>query len=115
MANLTVSQIVARAARELGKNPTGQGVNGAVSSDLTQAYNEVWKMLSRKGMITFGQSEDVPEEYCNPMVYLTANQRLSGVSADRYQRIKLEASNALGWLGSLKEGDWDNPTEVEDY
>lgn len=115
MADLTISEIVARAARELGKNPTGQGVQGSVSADLTQAYAEVWKTLSRKGLVTWGSSESIPEEYCNPIVFLVANQRLSGVSGERYQRIKAESATALGWIKSIKEGVWDNPEEVEDY
>lgn len=115
MADLTVSQIVARAARELGKNPVGQPVNGAVSSDLTQAYNEVWKMLHRKNLVTWGKTEKVPEEYCNPIVFLVANARLSGVSADRYQRIKLEASQSVPLIKTIKDGVYVNPHGVEDY
>lgn len=115
MADLTISQIVDRAARELGKNPTGQGVNGAVSADLTQAYSEVWKMLNRKNIVTWGSAENIPEEYCNPISYLVAAQRTSGVSLDRYQRIKAEAAGALNVIKSIKEGVWTNPTEVEDY
>ena len=115
MADLTISEIVARAARELGKNPTGQPVSGAVSADLTQAYAEVHRMLSRKGLVTWNNSDKIPEEYANAITYLVANQRLSGVSADRYQRIKLEVPEAKATIRSMREGIWTNAQEVEDY
>lgn len=115
MADLTIAELVARAARELGKNPTGQAVKGSVSADLTQAYAEVWRMLDRKGLVTWDNDEKIPEEYCNPMAFLVANQRLSGVSDDRFQRIKLEASRAVNEIKSIKEGIWVNTEEVEDY
>lgn len=115
MADLTISEVVARAARELGKNPVGQAVKGSVSSDLTQAYAEVHRMLDRKGLVTWSNSDKIPEEYCNPIAFLVAEQRLSGVSADRYQRIKLEAAKAVNEIKSIKEGVWVNDQEVEDY
>lgn len=115
MADLTIAELVARAARELGKNPTGQAVSGAVNSDLTQAYNEVWRKLSRKDLVTWSQTEKIPEEYCNAMAFLVAEARLSGVSQDRYQRIKIEAARALGEIRSIKEGVWVNNQEVEDF
>jgi len=115
MADLTVSQIVERAASELGKKATGQSIKGSVSSELTQSYQEVWKMLHRKGLVTWSQTDDVPEEYCNPIVFLTAAQRLSGVSNDRFSRISTQASRAVNIITSLKEGVWINPTEVQDY
>ena len=115
MADLTIAELVARAARELGKNPTGQAVSGAVSGDLTQAYAEVHRELSRKDLVTWSNTDKIPEEYCNPMAFLVANQRLSGVSGERYQRIKLEASQAINKIRTLKDGIWENDEEVADY
>lgn len=115
MADLTISEIVARAARELGKNPTGQAVSGAVSADLTQAYAEVHRMLDRKGIVTWSNSDKIPEEYCNPVAFLVAAQRLSGVSNDRYQRIKIEAATAIQKIKSISEGPFVNTQEVEDF
>jgi len=115
MADLTISQIVDRAAEELGKKPTGQAVSGAVGTDLTQAYAEVHRMLDRKGLVTWSNSDSIPEEYANPIVFLVANQRLKSVSGERYQRIKLEANAALKTIISMKQGIWTNPEEVTDY
>lgn len=115
MADLTISEIVDRAAEELGKKPTGQAVSGAVSADLTQAYAELHRMLDRKGLTTWSNTDSIPEEYANAIVFLVANQRLKSVSPERYQRIKLEAQGAFKTIQSLKEGVWTNTQEVEDY
>lgn len=115
MADLTISKIVDRAATELGKKATGQGTKGSVSDDLTQAYQEVWKMLHRKNLVTWSQTDDIPEEYCNPIVFLVAAQRLHGVSDSRFARITAQAATATNIIKSIKEGIWQNPTEVEDY
>lgn len=115
MADLTIAEIVARAAKELGKNPTGQAISGAVSADLTQAYAEIWRELSRKDLVTWSNTDKIPEEYCNPIAFLVANQRLSGVSGERYQRIKMEAAFSRAKISSMKEGVWVNTEEVEDF
>ena len=111
----TISQIVDQAASLLGKKATGQSVQGSVSADLTQAYNEVWASLSRLSLVTFSSTDDVPDEYARPMAYLVANQRKDGVSNDRYQRIVAEVPGALGAISTIKEGVWTNPLEVEDF
>ena len=111
----TKTQIVERAAQILGKKRVGQAIQGSVSADLTQSYNEIWTELNRRGIVTWGLSEAVPDEYVNHMAYLVANARTEGVSQERLVRIELKARDAEKKITYLKDGAWENPEEVKDY
>lgn len=89
----TTAQIRNQAAQKLGLLGTGQTLQSNISSDLDQAYLEVYGMIESKGLASWGTSTTaVPDSMVEPIVAWVAGIRATryAVDAARHQRIMLE-------------------------
>lgn len=88
---LTVEEIRDRAANELGILPLGQPLADQDDTNITQAYNEVYAYLKKRGLATWGSTADVPDDVSPYVVAMVAWSRVNGygVSNDRYKRLQL--------------------------
>lgn len=92
----TKAQIVDKAASKLGLKTGTLNLQADIETDLSKAYDEVWKTLDRINLVDWDSSESVPDEYVNPVVDLVAWERADDyqVSTERYSRLQLRAASA---------------------
>lgn len=90
----TVSEVVDRAANDLGILRLGQSLQAQDSTRINSAYNEVYAQLKTEGIATWTSTGAVPAEVVPHVAALVADNCLGtySVSNDRYTRIK----NAVG-------------------
>jgi len=93
----TATQVREKALKKLGVIATGQTTQAQISTDLDEAYVEVYAMLNALGLTTWDDDEDIPNEMVTPVVYLVAGIRKDEYSIpnDRYQRIKIDQDGAI--------------------
>jgi len=92
----TPAQIRDKAGAKLGKKALGQALSNKVSSDLDEAYNEVYARLKGENLVSWTSTGDIPDAFVNPVVDLVAYARVTdyGVAGERYARIATDASQA---------------------
>ncbi len=92
----TAAQIRDKAGFKLGVKDLGQALENSVSSDLEDAYQEVYSRLRDEDLVSWSLISEVPNELVSPVVDLVAFARADeyGVSGERYQRIAIAASQA---------------------
>ena len=92
----TAAQIRNKAASKLGIKAIGQTLENAVSSDLDEAYDEVYARLRDEDLVSWHSTAEVPDEVVSPVVDLVAFARADEykVNGEKYQRLMLAASQA---------------------
>jgi hypothetical protein len=72
------------------------------------AYDQVYATLKTRHLVSWAPSGEVPDECVNPVVYLTAAQRLSlfTVPLDAQQYILSQAATAVGDLTEVLALDY---------
>lgn len=79
---------------------------------LEEAYDQVYAVLVRKHLVTWGPTDSIPDEAINPVAAMTASSRLSffKVPPDTQQIILIEASNAIESLTEILSLDYVSDT-----
>jgi hypothetical protein len=111
----TAAQIRDKAGFKLGVKALGQALENSVSSDLDDAYTEVYNRLRDEDLVSWDISAEVPDEVVSPVVDLVAIARVDeyGVSGERYQRISIAASQAeIRIRRSLQDDYFTNENEA---
>lgn len=100
----TTAQVIEMTATRLGILGYGETLPSRINTDLNQAYTEVHAQLDIKSMATWDIDEDIPEEYVTHVVTLMAAARADdyGIPNDRYQRLMMAESKALGEILELQ-------------
>lgn len=113
----TKQQIRETAAENLGILGEGEVLPSYESADLDQAYAEVFAELQIRNLTTWSSTGNIPDQYARHVAMLVAEARAVKyqIPNDRYQRIKLEAEQALMRLQKLQARAKMGQTEIEDY
>ena len=92
----TAAEIRDKAGRKLGIKAFGQALENSVSSDLDEAYSEVYARLRDEDLVSWSEIADIPPELVSPVVDLVAFARVTdyGVSTERFNRLTIAASQA---------------------
>lgn len=103
----TQAEIRDRAANDLGILRLGQSLSAENATRIEEGYAEVYAMLVDQGLAVWAIANEVPDAIVQPVVSLVAENCLNtyGVSDVRYQRIKLEASQAEKKIRIFVEND----------
>lgn len=93
---VTRAEIANRALRRCGRLAFDQQAESSISNEALQAYDEVYDSLEELGIVDWGSTASVPNQYVFWVVALTAYSLADtlGVSTERYQRIAVDARNA---------------------
>ena len=110
----TKAEIRNRALRKLGKLAIGQTAESGLSSDIEDAYDQVYARLKARGMVTF-LSSSVPDEFVEDVVAITAFERAEGIPDSRYMRLRDDAQRALINISATIAGKWNNPRKPENF
>ena len=96
-----------QAARKLGLLGVGQTLQSEISTDLDQAYIEVFNALDAMNQAPWDVDDDVPDEYVPFLAALVADKRLVDYKTppERLALIKAEASDAWGAIRELNGSD----------
>ena len=111
----TAAQIRDKAGFKLGVKALGQALENSVSSDLDDAYTEVYNRLRDEDLVSWDVAAEIPDEVVSPVVDLVAFSRVDeyGVSTERYQRIVSAASQAeVRIRRSLQDDYFTNQNEA---
>ena len=107
--SVTAAEIRNKALKKLGKFGTGTIADEPKTTDLDQAYLEVYAQLSTRGLVTWDADEEIPDEFVHSVVALVADARKDEyrIPNDLYQRITLDArgDNTVvnpGAIGNIK-------------
>jgi len=114
----TAAEIRDKAGFKLGVKTLGQALENSVSSDLDEAYNEVYDRLRAEDLVNWDISADIPTDVVDPVVYLVAFSRAVeyGVSGERYQRIAIAASQSETRIRrSLQDDYFEDESEAKFY
>jgi len=111
----TIAEVRNRALVMLGKLPLGQTPTSTVANDMEDAYTQVYAKLSRKGMVTWGPSDSIPDEFIEDVTSLMAFERAEGIPGERYARISEAASRAFMNISSIISGEYNDPITYQDY
>jgi len=114
----TAAEIRNKAASKLGVKAIGQTLDNPISSDLDEAYAEVYTRLRAEDLVNWHITSEVPDDIVSPVVDLVAFARAVeyGVSGDRYNRIILAASQAETRIRrSLQDDYFTDESEAKYY
>ena len=100
----TATKLREQVAYRLGILGEGESLRAYQTADLDEAYAEVYAQLDVRDMATWDTDEEVPDEYAPHVVSLVAASRADayGIPNDRYQRIMMAESKALGDIKELQ-------------
>ncbi len=110
---VTRAEIANRALRRAGRLAYGQTATSELSNSALQGYDEIYDYLERLGIVDWGSTASVPNEYVPWVVALTAYNKADewGISTDRYARIAQDANAAEREIRRLFN-DYYTSTEV---
>lgn len=111
----TITEVARRALVMLGKLPIGQTPTSTQENDLIDAYNQVYSKLEQDKLVTWSSTDDIPDEFVNPIASLIAAERAEGIPNGRYQRLVLRASVATKEIAATINGEYVNPRRYTDY
>ena len=111
----TIAEVRNRALVMLGKLAIGQTPDGALSSDMEDVYDQVYKRLELAGKVTWSSTGSIPDEFVEDVTALMAFERSEGIPESRYIRIRDAASRASSTITSNVQGRWVNPRKYTDY
>ena len=109
------AEIVNRAAKRLGKLGSGQTLASNLKADLDQSYTEVYARLAVRNLTTWDETEDVPDEYAEPVVNLVAEKRITDFSVPPARAIEIAsfAANAIPEIKELQASNVYKTPEVD--
>lgn len=89
----TKAQIKTRALRRLRVLAAGETASTDIDDIIDAAYDATYAMLAEDGTVTWGSTDDVPDEAEYAFTTLVAAQCADefGVPEDRYRRLQAEA------------------------
>lgn len=114
----TAAEIRNKAALKLGVKGVGQTLENSVSSDLDDAYAEVYARLRDDDLVSWAFTAEVPDELISPVVDLIAISRVDeyGISGERFQRIAIAASQAaIRIRRSIQDDYFTDESEAKYY
>lgn len=111
----TKAELRNRALIMLGKLALGQTPSGALSADMENVYDQVYARLKSRDLVTWGTSDDIPDEFVEDITALMAFERSEGIPADRYARIANAANRAVSAISATISGRWVNPRRYTDF
>jgi acetyl-CoA acetyltransferase len=111
---VTRAEIANRALRRAGRLAYGQTAESTLSNAALQAYDEVYDYLERLGIVDWGSTASVPNEYVPWVVAMTAYNKADewGISNERFARIAQDANAAEREIRRLFN-DYYTTTEVK--
>jgi len=115
--SIPATEIRERALKELGVTATAQTTQAEISTDLDQAYVEIYGMLEALTLTTWDFDEEVPDEMILPVVYMVAAARVNAYSIpnDRYNRIRADAQASIGLIREMQASNVYRPPEATYY
>jgi hypothetical protein len=113
----TQAEVRKRALIKLGRGSRAQTPVSYLDSDMSNAYTEVYLRLQELDIAYWGQTSDVPDEVANHISALMAWSRVNdyGVSAERYQRLSVEAKTAEPAIRMMAVNQYRSVDEPEDF
>ncbi|NIX00700.1 MAG: hypothetical protein GWN13_21115 [Phycisphaerae bacterium] len=113
----TKAEIRDRAAHDLGILELNQNLQSQDDTRISDAYDEVYAALKRKGQATWASTGSVPDELTPHVAALVAENCLStyAVSQARFARIKEAARLAGLEIPELTASYYNDYTEAVDY
>ena len=94
--SVTRAEIANRALRRCGRLAFDQTAESSLSNEALQAYDEVYSRLEELGVVDWGSTAAIPNQYVFWVVAMTAYSLADalGISSERYQRIAVDAQSA---------------------
>ena len=111
----TKAELRNRALVMLGKLPLGQTPTAALANDMEDVYDQVYRRLELRGLVTWSSADSIPDEFVEDITALMAFERSEGIPDSRYNRIASAASRAVNSISAVISGEWTNPREYADY
>ena len=113
----TAQQIRETAAENLGILGEGETLPSYETDDLDQAYIEVYKELEGLELTAWVQTGTIPDQYARSVAMLVAEARAVKyqVPDARYQRIKIEAIEAMSMIRKQQVRNKMSVTRIENF
>lgn len=116
--SVTRSEIATRALRRCGRLSYNETANATLNADALQAYDETYAEFEEKGIVDWGSTAAVPNEYVFWVVARTAYNLCDqlGVSGERFKRISRDSDRAEQELKRIYHDPYTpNEIRVPDY
>lgn len=115
---VTRAEIANRALRRCGILPFGQATDSNRTNAALQAYDEVYAYLDELGVVDWGSTASIPNEYSFWIVALTAYNLCDDIAVpdSRYMRISRDATVAEANIRRVYSGAYTrDDIKVVDY
>lgn len=111
---VTRAEIANRALRRAGRLAYGQTATSLLTDAALQGYDEIYSFLFELGIVDWGSTSDVPNEYVPWIVALVAYNKADewGISNDRFARIQADAAIAERQIRRAFENGYTS-TEIQ--
>jgi hypothetical protein len=100
---VTKADLATRVAQRLRIVPSGQSLDVADSLLIQDAYDELFQWLLQRRAVTWGSSDDIPDQASRSMVrllaYEVADDFLGNQDEGRIQRLRVDAYGPDGETG----------------
>ena len=113
----TIVEIKRQSLELLGRLRLGQSFQTQDDVAMQESYEEVYASIENLGLATWIKAGPVPDELTPPVVALVAFNRASvyGVSDSRYQRIVLQASEAMRTISLFVTPPYESLEEPAEF
>lgn len=111
----TIAEVRDRALVILGKLARGQTAEGGLKDDIERAYNQIYSSLETQNLVSWGSTDDIPDEFVEDVALLTAWERSESIPNERFQRISVRVQGALERIAAKINKSYQSPFTSENY
>lgn len=111
----TTAEVRNRALVILGKLARGQTAEAGLASDMDDAYAQVYATLETQELVSWSDSESIPDEFVEDIALLMAMERSESIPTERFQRITIRAQGSLERISAKINKSYQSPFTNEDY
>jgi len=111
----TIAEVRNRALEITGKLAKGQTAKGELAADMERAYDQIYSSLETQNLVSWGSTDDIPNEFVEDIALLMAMERSESISNERFQRIGVRVSGALERIAAKINKSYQSPFTSEDY
>lgn len=111
----TIAEVRDRALVILGKLARGQTAEGGLAADMDRAYDQIYKSLETQNLVSWGSTDDIPDEFVEDVALLMAFERSESIPSERFQRVAVRGQGSLERIAAKINKSYQSPFTAENY
>lgn len=111
----TIAEVRNRALFITGKLARNQTAKGELADDMERAYDQIYSSLETQNLVSWGSTDDIPDEFVEDIALLMAFERSEGIATERFQRIAVRVQGSLSRIAAKINKSYQSPFTSENF